>query len=398
MGQGTKMANLTDYGNNSRIQDLNCTTGLYGAHQKIVIAALNCFLSITAFLGNVLIIIAFQKVRSFHPPSRLLLSCLAFTDLCVGLIAQPLYASFLLSQEHSKHCYYFAGLSNVIAVTFCGVSLLTMTGISVDRLLALLLGLRYRQVVTLRRTRLLVVIFWLGSIAFSIILVFYHDIAIRIMYLNMLLCIVTSTFCYIKIYVTIIHHRARIQEQAHQQPNGRGPLMNIARYRKTVSIAFWVQMTLLACYIPYGIISIFAHTGLRSPSFDLAWDSTLTLLFLNSTLNPFLYCWKIRHLRQTVIGMVKGLCCSSTESRVQWKHDINQNWEKLTFQPASFFSCPEIKANSLWATELRKCNIKNASNKKKKNRNPKHTFFLPPKLFKNQKGCEPLNSDNDLWN
>ena len=163
------MANLTDYENSTRIQDLNCTTGLYGAHQKIVISATNIFLSMTAFGGNVLIIIAFQKVRSFHPPSKLLLSCLAITDLCVGLIAQPLYAIFLLSQEHSKLCYYSAGLSNVIAVTFCGVSLLTMTGISVDRLLALLLGLRYRQVVTLRRVRLLVVMFWLSSIASSII-------------------------------------------------------------------------------------------------------------------------------------------------------------------------------------------------------------------------------------
>ena len=204
----------------------------------------------TAFLGNVMIIIAFQKVQPFHPPSRLLLSCLAITDLCVGLIAQPLYASFWLSQEHSKHCYYSAGLSNVIAVTFCGVSLLTLTAISVDRLLALSLGVRYRQVVTLRRVRLLVVIFWLSSIALAIMIVFYHDIAIIIMYISILLCIVTSTFCYIKIYVTISHHRARIQEEAHQQPNGGGPLMNIARYKKTVSIALWVQITLLACYIP----------------------------------------------------------------------------------------------------------------------------------------------------
>ena len=308
------MANLTDYGNNTRIQDLKCTTGLYRAHRKIAISAINGCLSMTALLGNVLIIIAFQKVQSFHPPSRLLLSCLAITDLCVGLIAQPLYASFLLSQEHSKHCYIFAGLSNVIAVIFCGVSLLTLTAISVDRLLALLLGLRYRQVVTLRRVRLLVVIFWLSSIALAIMLVFYHDIAIRIMHISTLLCIVTSTFCYIKIYVTISHHRARIQEEAHQQPNGGGPLMNIPRYKKTVSIALWVQITLLACYIPYGIVSIFALTGLRSATFDLAWDSTLTLLFLNSTLNPFLYCWKIKHLRQAVMGTVRSCCCSMTES------------------------------------------------------------------------------------
>ena len=302
------MANLTNYGSHTINRDLNCTKGLYGAHQKIAISAINGFLSMTAFLGNVLIIIAFQNMRSFHPPSRLLLSCLAVTDLCVGLIAQPLYVIFLLSQEHSKLCYYSAGLSNIIAVTFCGVSLLTMTAISVDRLLALLLRLRYRQVVTLRRGRLLVVSFWLSCFAFAIILVFYHDIAIRLMYIIMLLCIITSTFCYIKIYYTLSHHRARIQE-APQQPNEAGPLLIITRYRKTVSSALWVQMTLLACYTPYGIISIFALTGLRSSTFDLAWDSTLTLLFLNSTLNPFLYYWKIRHLRQAVIGTFRSYSC-----------------------------------------------------------------------------------------
>ena len=312
------MANLTDYGNNTRFQDLNCPTGLYGAHEKIAISAINSFLSVIAFWGNVLIIIAFQKVQSFHPPSKLLLSCLAVTDLCVGLIAQPLYANFLLSQEHSKLCYYSAGLSNVMAVTFCGVSLMTLTGISVDRLLALLLGLRYRQVVTLRRVRLLVVSFGLIGFVFAIILVFYHDIAISIMYIFILLCIVTSTFCYIKIYVKISRHRARVQEEAHQQSSREGSLMNIARYKKTVSIALWVQLTLLACYIPYGTVSIFALTGLRSPTYDLAWDSTLTLLFLNSTLNPFLYFWKMRHLRQAVMGTVRGLfCCPLTVACVQ---------------------------------------------------------------------------------
>ena len=272
----------------------------------------------TAFLGNVLIIIAFQKVRSFHPPSRLLLSCLAVTDLCVGLIAQPLYVSFLLSREHSRLCYYSAALSNIVAVTFCGVSLLTLTGISIDRLLALLLGLRYRQVVTLRRVRLLVVSVWLLCFPLAIMLVFYHDIAIRIMYISMLLCIVTSTFCYIKIYFSLSHHRSRIQE-ARQQSNGAGPPLNITRYRKTVSSALWVQMTLLVCYIPYGIISIFALNVLRTPTFDLAWDSTLTLLFLNSTLNPFLYYWKIRHLRQALIGTLRSFSCTLTESCVQWK-------------------------------------------------------------------------------
>jgi len=42
----------------------------------------------------------------------------------------------------------------------CGVSILTLTAISVDRLLALLLGLRYRHVVTLRRVRVVIICSW----------------------------------------------------------------------------------------------------------------------------------------------------------------------------------------------------------------------------------------------
>ena len=50
------------------------------------------------------------------------------------------------------------------AYTFCGVSLLTLTAISVDRLLDLLLGLRYRQVVTMKKTYIAILAFWIFSV------------------------------------------------------------------------------------------------------------------------------------------------------------------------------------------------------------------------------------------
>lgn len=46
-------------------------------------------LSIIAFVGNILIIVALQKVSSLYPPSKHLLGCLASTDLGVGLIHIP---------------------------------------------------------------------------------------------------------------------------------------------------------------------------------------------------------------------------------------------------------------------------------------------------------------------
>ena len=65
--------------------------------QSIYFSAVNIFLSITAFLGNFLILVALNKVTSLHPPSKLLYSCLATIDLLVGLVTQPLYATYWMS-------------------------------------------------------------------------------------------------------------------------------------------------------------------------------------------------------------------------------------------------------------------------------------------------------------
>ena len=126
----------------------------------VLICSLNIFLAFTSTVGNILILIALYKVSSIHPPTKFLLRCLAMSDLCVGVIVQPLFVAFLLEIASGKwHILFFT--FNTLSFTLCGFSLTTATAISVDRLLALLLGLRYRHTVTLRRVRCLVVCFLL---------------------------------------------------------------------------------------------------------------------------------------------------------------------------------------------------------------------------------------------
>ena len=136
----------------------------------IAIAALNFLFSITASLGNILILIALRKVTSIHPPTKLLFQCLAITDLGVGLISQPLMATLMLLVDNILNIM-FSHLLSSLSITFCGVSVFASTALSVDRLsLALLLGLGYRHVVTLKRVRavlacvcvttLLIVLLW----------------------------------------------------------------------------------------------------------------------------------------------------------------------------------------------------------------------------------------------
>ncbi|CAH3129440.1 unnamed protein product, partial [Pocillopora meandrina] len=207
-------------------------------------------LSITAFSGNSLILVALYKESSLHPPSKLLYRCLATTDLLVGLIAQPLHALSWMSvvQEHWSLCRYTRDAAKITGRVLILVSLMTMTAISVDRLLALLLGLRYKQIVTLKRT-------------------------------------------YIIIFCTLRYHQAQGRDQ--QQPSQANAL-NMARFRKAVYSALWVQLTLVVCYAPiYTVTIVTAYIKKKSLLLVVTRKAAVILLYFNSTLNPFLYCWKI---------------------------------------------------------------------------------------------------------
>ena len=194
------------------------------------------------------------------------------------------------------------------------MSVLTLTAISVDRLLALMLGLRYRQVVTLKRVWVFAVTSALYSTALAVVIFYSFRIAISIICLTLLFCIITSTFCYTKIFLTLRHHQAQVQDQVHQgQPSGEGITLNLARYRKTVSAALWLQMTLLACYFPFGLVSgVIVNIGSRTPFLNLFWSFTISVFLLNSSLNPLLYCWKMREVRQAVKNTVTQLYCLSS--------------------------------------------------------------------------------------
>ena len=163
------MAYFTRDGNLSKSFDqLFCSAGLTREthSQLICLVVLNVVLSVTTFLGNTLILIALHKESSFNPATKLLFRCLATTDLFVGLISEPVIVVNWISvvNERWDICRYTFLSSFITGYIFSSVSLLTSTAVSVDRLLALLLRLRYRQVVTMKRTYITLSVFWVVSI------------------------------------------------------------------------------------------------------------------------------------------------------------------------------------------------------------------------------------------
>ena len=281
--------------------------------------ALNIFLSIAASLGNILILIALHKVSSIYSPTKLLFRCLAVTDLCVGLTSQPLFVlSFIITlvagitEQNRKLLFYIDQVTSASGYVLFAVSVLTSTAISVDRLLALVAGLSYVHVVTFRRIGAVVICFWLlscvlGAWRYS---KWASDIARTVFILLMLLSLSASAFSYTKFYLHLRHHQIQLHPRVDQQK----PL-NIARYKKTVSSIAWVQLVLLACYLPFSVFGVLLSHG-RVPGGEsgraIFFLVAVSLLYSSSSLNPILYCWKIREVRQAVKDTIKQLnCCAS---------------------------------------------------------------------------------------
>ena len=302
------MANITEDG--------KFTSKLNQAHSEpptgilACFSALNIFLSSIATLGNVVILVALHKISSIYPPTKLLFRSLAVTDLCVGLFVQPVYATEILSRtiKINTNILLTKNLRTASAWILCGVSALTSTGIGVDRLLALLLGLRYSHVVTLRRVRVVIICFWLIGASCGALWVLREDISFKVTFIILSLGLFIAIFCYTSIHIKLRYYKTRVQDNALQeQENGRKIPLNIARYRKSVSSVLWVQLALVACYVPWGIVVVLYVNEIQN---DVAWLVSETLVYLNSSLNPILYCWTIRVVRRAVKDIIRQSNCS----------------------------------------------------------------------------------------
>ena len=182
------------------------------------------------------------------------------------------------------------------------------------RLLTLLLGLRYRDTVTLRRVWVVTVCIWLintlpatGEIFFEYLKL--HGIAFWLFSALITFSLLVSVFSYVKIFKTLRYRQVQVHgnTQQGQRPNGGGNQLNIARYKKTVYSIAWVQLALLICYFPYILIRWLSVKPSYSTEIYILWELFVTLFYLNSSLNPTLYCWRIKDVRQEVKNIIRTI-------------------------------------------------------------------------------------------
>ena len=274
--------------------------------------------SLTAIFGNSIIIYAFWKASSMPLASRILLLSLAVSDLGVGLIVQPINTAIMVrmlvfmnsyGDEDNYALHLICPLVKTwqfFAVFFAGASLLTIGAISIDLYLALSLHLRYQELVTSARVFIVVTAIWITAFLAALLqtLLAFND------FINSsgeILIIILASFAYIKIYKIARHHHNQIQDQAQLQ-NQNNQMTHLASAKKLAINTLYIYVILLICYLPSLCISpMFMMSSTPSPLLTLCYFMGASLIFYNSSLNPLVYCWKIREVREAVVDILKRL-------------------------------------------------------------------------------------------
>ena len=263
----------------------------------------NLLSSISATLSNVLVILSILKTPSLHTPSNVLLFSLAVSDLGVGLVVQPLLLSYLCNKSSKTLFMAEVFSANIVS----GASVFTMTAIAVDRYLALVLHLRYRAIVTVRRTVLVSTGIWVASILTAPYRYIVGDRIFDISVIPIILfCFAISSYCHIQIHRTVRRHRRQIIDQAmsiaRQIPTAPVPS---ARRGKSITTMYYIQGLFIVCFCSIPILicadKVFKATSVTLN--EIAW----TILYLNSTFNPFVYCWRMQEMRCAIKLLLAGI-------------------------------------------------------------------------------------------
>ena len=279
-----------------------------GLHLTLVF--FNAFLSFTAIVLNIITMQALRKTSSLPKTLKTLLLSLAVSDLAVGLLVQPLHVAILvmeIKQNANSTAYYTVDEAYIIQKkTLVSASHFGVFGLAVDRFLAIHLHLRYQELVTHKRVVAVVISVWVFSASISFLHQLHNSDVMHAVIL--FVCVVTTGLLYSKIYTAVRHHTKQIHRDALQvqQATQNEDMANAARLKKSSLATFYVYFVYLVCYLPMFCV-VFAKTAGETPLLSHLLHITLTLVFLNSSLNPLIYCWKMRHVRQTVLDILRNI-------------------------------------------------------------------------------------------
>ena len=269
---------------------------------------LNAPLMLLSIIGNALVLVAILRTPSTRLPSFVFLCNLAVSDLLVGLVVQPAY----IAEQIVRTVSALPKAVRAMGFAGCSVSLWTMTAITVDRFLALHYHLQYPNLMTTSRAIYTIITIWCIITLFSFSILWSLSIYYFFATFCITICLLVCLVCFIKIYRIVRRHQLQIQVQQQAVENSidthEQQIRQSTRSAKNIFIYF---LAMILCYSPFSIVVIIS--GFTSVDLKVILTFSFTVVLMNSSVNPFLYCWRMTELRAAVFKSARLFSCRQTD-------------------------------------------------------------------------------------
>ena len=284
-------------------------------HRPVLLAfcVLNLGFAVLATVENVLVIHALRSSSTLPGNLKKMFLSLAFSDFAVGFLGQSMLGIITaIMLKMTANGNYDLDFLCPTLITVCYsviyfltcVSFFSIIAIAVDRLLVIFLHLRYHELVTSKRVIFTFASLWMACGVATFIFTQLPNHQIIFVAVIEICGLLVATTAYIYIY-RVIRSLTTVHPQREHQPHDHK--QNSNRERKSASSAFLVYIVFLACFLPNFCCIMLLTSNRSKVSFILANHISGFLVLLNSSLNPLIYCWRYREIRQIVKNSVRKL-------------------------------------------------------------------------------------------
>lgn len=270
------------------------------------------FVGVTAFIGNTFACVVFIQTEKFRQSKmNVLLVSLAVWDILMSVFVAPFYAIYCgLGCEYPLmgYCWLMRGAKDCIKIG----TTLNVYAITYDRYIAVMKPLQYSSKMTPKKVAAILSTVWILSVILALIRnIWQHNHDIDIRFANKVYdSIIVLGFVVVLVIVMLITNvkivaaiRKQRQREKRLLKNGC-PAMS-SQTRKGTVACVTVVLVFVICWIPraiYNFSFVIDPPGLANPLF---FRICFLFLFLQSSLNPFIYWFYRREFRQAAFSVLK---------------------------------------------------------------------------------------------